>query len=182
MSIKFRLDVITLRGKEIIMDEKSQEQKVTVVFRDLLRWKWAIFVFTVIFFLASVLYSLLAPEYFRSENVFRIYSDNHSGTANSLVTQLGGLAGIPGLGSVGSSGQVELFEYLNSRRFQYEFITENGLKTRIFEECWSSDALKWQKPCSEDGPSLHAAHRSLQKIMKVIVDKKRQIHKVVVCS
>lgn len=92
--------------------------------------KWLICAITAVFAVSSVVYSLLATEWYQTE-VILAPADRRTG--QSSLGQLSGLANLAGV-SIGQGGNQEAIAVLRSRAYAREFIEKNGLTAVLLSQ------------------------------------------------
>ena len=112
--------------------------------------KWRIAAVTLLFTVISVVYALIATEWYRAE-VLLVPVEQSS--APSLDGQLGGLAALAGV-SVTGNESVEAVATLESREFARAFIDEFHLLPVFFAEDWDADEGQWFPGNSEEWPDI----------------------------
>ncbi len=116
---------------------------------------------------------LMTPRYRAVAVVVPVSGDMAaSGGMASLVRGLGGLASLAGIGLGGGSNREETLEYLRSRSFTTEFITENDLLPILFHEDWDARNRKWAVPEAEV-PTLGDAFELFSEDVLAITDDKK---------
>jgi LPS O-antigen subunit length determinant protein (WzzB/FepE family) len=101
-----------------------------------LKRKWIVVGFTLLFSVASVFYALSLPNMYKSTVVLLPAESAQGGGLAGLAGQLGvgGIAALAGvnLGSSGTDKAVEALEILTSWSFIEEFIEEQGIAAKVF--------------------------------------------------
>ena len=103
------------------------------LWRALMRGKWIIIGFTLVFSVASVFYALSLPNMYKSTAVLAP-AESSGGGLGKLAGQFGGLASLAGinLGGGGSNKTAEALEILQSWAFIEEFIQEQNIAAQVF--------------------------------------------------
>jgi uncharacterized protein involved in exopolysaccharide biosynthesis len=117
--------------------------------------KWRIIGVTFVFAVLSVVYALVATEWFRAEVLLAPAEERN---VSPLQTQLGGIAALAGL-SIGSGDTVEAVATLKSREFAREFIEDHGLLTVLFADEWDAAGQRWLVDDPRDQPDMRDAVR-----------------------
>ena len=117
------------------------------------RGKWIIIAVTAVFAIGSVVYALMAEEWYRAE-VLIAPADEKS--TSGLGGQLGGLAALAGV-SVGGGNSAEAVAVLESRDFAREFIEDLDLVPVFFADEWDDIAGRWTGDDPEDWPEIRGA-------------------------
>lgn len=114
--------------------------------------KYLIIAVTVFFALASVVYALLATEWFRAEAILMPAEEQS-------MPALGGLSGLAALAgvSVGGGSSIEAVATLKSRELAREFIEELGLLQVVFADDWNADLHRWSGADPEKWPDMRDA-------------------------
>lgn len=130
-------------------ERQSPPMESEISLRDLweILWggKWLAIAVTAVFAVGSVIYVLLAAEWYRAEVTLAPAKER---TTPSLSGQLGGLAALAGV-SVGGTDASEAIATLRSREFARAFIGDFSLLTVFFADEWSVDHQRW----SADDPA-----------------------------
>ncbi|WDE13284.1 GNVR domain-containing protein [Thalassomonas haliotis] len=159
-----------------------------------LLWQSKIFIIamTLVFAVASVVYSIGLPNKYLSEGVFS-YGKSTDGDMSSSLSQLGGLASLAGI-SLGKNGganeqQVDM-ALLKSRHFISFFIEKNDILIPLFAgeewdpntnklllnpEIYDAEKQEWVRPMKfpfESKPSAQEAFLAFQQLLVVAEDKK----------
>lgn len=119
--------------------DRDDEISVRELWDTLWRGKWLVISVTALFAVGSVLYALLATEWYRAEVTLAPAKER---TTPSLAGQLGGLAALAGV-SVGGTDSSEAIATLRSREFARAFIDELSLLPLFFADEWSVDHQRW---------------------------------------
>jgi uncharacterized protein involved in exopolysaccharide biosynthesis len=117
--------------------------------------KWRIIGVTFVFALLSVVYAILATEWFRAEVLLAPAEEQN---VSALQTQLGGIAALAGV-SIGSGDSVEAVATLKSRDFARGFIEEYGLLTVFFADAWDAVNQRWLVEDPRKQPDMRDAVR-----------------------
>ena len=115
--------------------------------------KWIVIVLTVVFAVGSVVYALLAEEWYRAE-VLLAPADEKS--TSGLSGQLGGLAALAGV-TVGGGDSVEAVAVLESRDFARKFIEDFKLLPVFYSEEWDGSASRWIGDDPQEWPEIRGA-------------------------
>jgi len=142
---------------------------------DLWRIVWQgrllIIAITAVFTLSSVVYALLATQWFRAEVVL-ITTKRNSG----LTGQMGNLAGLASLAGVKIDQQgdnAEALAVLRSRDFARAFIEEMNLIPVLFADDWDAKAGRWKSSNPEDWPDVRDAVRYFERVIYHVTDDKK---------
>lgn len=122
---------------------------------------------------ATIIAVLRMPPIFRAETQLAPASTEGKAGLGSLMSQLGGLPSLVGLGATGQTSQAdEHLAVLRSRRFIDGFIEESNLMPILFAEFWDRSAGRWTTP-PEDTPTRWQASELFRKaVLSVAADKK----------
>lgn len=165
---------------------------VREVFGVVWRAKWPIIAITVVFAIASVVFSIQQPNIYTSEALLAPASEDQGGGLSALASQFGGLASLAGvnLSGKGGSDKSELaLEVLKSRKFTSDFIQRHNIlpdlmavskweqennkiiyNPKIYDEqqqLWVREVDAPYKP----EPSMQEAYKAFSKIITVGKDK-----------
>jgi uncharacterized protein involved in exopolysaccharide biosynthesis len=157
----------------LVPADEAERQKLGI--RDLwdILWrrKWLIIAITALFAVSTVVYVLLADQWFKAEVVL-VPAKKNAG----LPGQLGGLAGLASLAGVNIGDKdesVEALAVLRSNDFAREFINAHALLPVLFADQWDSERKTWKSPNREDWPDERDAVRFFQKSICQVMDDKR---------
>ena len=130
--------------------------------------KWRIIGVTFMFALLSVVYAILATEWFRAEVLLAPAEERN---VSPLQSQLGGIAALAGV-SIGSGDSVEAVATLKSREFARGFIEEHGLLTLLFADAWDAANQRWLVDDPRKQPDIRDAVRYFHEdILRVNEDR-----------
>lgn len=136
----------------------------TIVWSSKLRIIGITFAFTV----ASIMYALLATEWYRAEVLL---APAEARNASPLQNQLGGLAALAGM-SLGGSDSVEAVATLQSREFARAFIEEQGLLPVLLDYQWDPEEERWLEKDPSKQPDIRdAVRRFHEKVLRVEEDR-----------
>jgi LPS O-antigen subunit length determinant protein (WzzB/FepE family) len=107
--------------------------------REIWAAKWKIIAVTLLFSAASLIYALLAEEWFRAEVLLAPPNDR----AAAPLGQLSGLASLAGV-RIGGGDAVEAVATLKSREFAREFIEDHSLVTVLLADEWDHELERWR--------------------------------------
>lgn len=122
----------------------------------------------------AVAVAFLLPPVYRAEVLLAPVSDDQSGAAAGLTSQLGGIASLAGISLGGSGGgKDEFIAILQSRVLSDFFVRENNLLPILFEDDWDAAAGKWKSSDPVDVPTLWDAFKLMdKKVRQIVIDKK----------
>ena len=132
------------------------------------RGKWIIIAVTAVFAIGSVVYALLATEWYRAEVLLAPAEER---SVQGLGGQLGGLVALAGV-SVGGGGSAEAIAVLKSREFARAFIGDFDLVPVFFHEKWDAANSVWLGDDPEKWPEIRDAIKYFnEKVLKVSVSR-----------
>ena len=156
--------------------------------------KKTIFAVTICFCIASIIYSILQPNIYKSEALLMPVPESQGGGLSALAGQFGGIASLAGvdLNSGGPDQTVIALETLKSRTFIKEFIDEHELmplliaskgwdrknqKLIIDDGIYNTSSKKWIKSRSSRAgvPTDNQAYVAFRKILHISQDKKSSL-------
>jgi len=117
------------------------------------RRKLLIVAITAVFALSSVVYALLATEWYRAEVVL---APTDSKSTQGLAAQLGGIASLAGI-TVGSTSTAEPLAVLGSRDFARSFIEDYDLVKVLFDDEWDESTDSWKSNDPKKQPDIREA-------------------------
>lgn len=130
--------------------------------------KWHIIGISFAFAVLSLLYALLATEWYRAEVLLAPAEDR---TTSPLQGQLGGLAALAGV-YIGAGDSVEAVATLKSREFARDFIEGQGLLPVLFEDEWDPAGQHWLVDDPREQPDIRdAVRRFHEDILRVDEDR-----------
>lgn len=132
----------------------TDEIDLTELARILWRGKWIVIGVTMLVAAWSIVYALGLTHWYRSEVL--LATAEARTTNQSIVSQLGGLAGLAGI-SVGGGGNVEPLAVLRSRDFTRAFIEDQNLLPILFADGWNAEAGRWTDEDPEQWPDIRDA-------------------------
>jgi len=143
---------------------ENDEVSLRDLWHVLVRGKWLIIAVTAAFAAGSLLYAVMAEEWYRSDVLL---APTDAKSTPSFGGQLGGLAALAGV-SVGGGGGAESLAVLTSRDFVRGFIEEHDLMPILFEEQWNASQGTWALARNEDAPDIREAVKFfLEHVLKV---------------
>ena len=134
-------------------DLSEEEIRLAELWNIVWSGKWRIIGVTFVFAVLSVVYALVATEWFRAEALLAPAEERN---VTPLQTQLGGIAALAGL-SIGSGDTVEAVATLKSRDFAREFIEDHGLLTVLFADDWDAAGQRWLADDPREQPDMRDA-------------------------
>ena len=134
-------------------DLSEEEIRLAELWNIVWSGKWRIIGVTFVFAVLSVVYALVATEWFRAEALLAPAEERN---VAPLQTQLGGIAALAGL-SIGSGDTVEAVATLKSRDFAREFIEDHGLLTVLFADDWDAAGQRWLADDPREQPDMRDA-------------------------
>lgn len=126
--------------------------------------------------------SLMMPNIYRAEVLLAPVKtdDAKGGGLASALGGLGGLASMAGISLGGGGSTEENLAVLKSRDFLWKFVQENKLMPVLFEDAWDERQKKWKETDPKKQPGQLDAHRLVNDIMSVGMDKKTNLITVAV--
>lgn len=145
------------------------------LFGSLYRAKWLILALVTVFTILGVVYMFLATPIYRAQVVVvPVGDDAESQGLSPLLSQFGGIAGLPaGLGRDSGVGlKNEALATLESRSFLTDFIRSYELLPILFAKKWDADNDQWLPEYADDPPTYAKAQRKFKRqIMNVREDR-----------
>lgn len=130
--------------------------------------KWTVAGITLAFAVLSVVYALMATEWYRAEVLLAPAEERN---ISPLQTQLGGIAALAGM-TFSAGDSVEAVATLKSREFARDFIEERGLLPVLFADDWDPDEQRWLIDDPGDQPDIRdAVRRFHEDILRVDEDR-----------
>lgn len=144
---------------------------------ELWRGKWIVLGVTAFFAVSSIVYSLLATEWYRAEVLL---APPNSKSTMSIGGDLGGLAALAGV-TVGGSDTAKALATLRSREFAGGLINELDLLPTLFADLWDEENGKWAPGDSRKWPDARDGIRYFhRKVLRVNEDRRTGLITVVV--
>jgi len=123
--------------------------------------------------LGIVLAFIITPIY-RAETILAAVPDpGQMPGIEALGGQLGGVAGLLGLGRIGESRTQEYLAALRSRVLTNKFIAENNLIPILFEDRYEKDNGGWILRAGEEEPSIEDAYKLFHEKVRHINESKQ---------
>ena len=136
----------------------------------LFKYKAMIIVIISIFALASVLYALSLPKYYRA-SILVVSAEQGSKPLTSLSGLLGSISstggGMSPFASSGISSEIAL-SVLTSRRFIETYIKDNNLLPILFKDAWDEKNNAW---IGTDAPTLFDGYGKISNSFEIDFDK-----------
>ncbi|MGQ3058004.1 MAG: Wzz/FepE/Etk N-terminal domain-containing protein [Nevskia sp.] len=156
------------------MDQPSEEISLRELFDALWSRRLLIALLSFGFGATAAVVSLLMPEKYEASVVLSPVEDSGSGKlGGALLSQLGGLASLTGLGS-GSTGQKSVaLATLQSHALTESFIRDNNLLPVLYPDDWDASAKRWLSDDPEDIPTPWKAEDMFAKKVRTIAEDKK---------
>ena len=116
--------------------------------------KWITLTVTSITVVLSIIYALSLTHWYRSEVLLAPTEERT--TSQSLAGQLGGIAGLVGIG-ISAGSNVEALAVLRSRDFTRAFIEDQNLLPVLFADRWNGAEGRWMDEDPNEWPDLRNA-------------------------
>jgi len=156
--------------EEVFASAAHDEISLRDLWHILWRGKSIIVAVTTVFFMFSVMYSLLATEWYRAE-VLLVPAEDQS--TSSIGGQLGGLAALAGVSVEGDGVGVEALAVAKSREFARAFIEDFNLLPVFFSEDWDAENNRWLGSDPQDWPDIRSAVKFFhENLLRVTEDSK----------
>ncbi|MDQ6964531.1 MAG: Wzz/FepE/Etk N-terminal domain-containing protein [Mariprofundales bacterium] len=134
------------------------------------RNKWLIILVSLLVGVVAAAISLQMPNIYKAEVLLAPASESKA--PGGGLGGLGGLAALAGV-SIGGGGNVEKsLAVLKSRKFLWQFITEEKLLPKLFEDDWDAVKKGWRESADDEHPDLWDGYRGLLDILSATQDKK----------
>ena len=134
--------------------------------------RWLLFFFTVSFTFIAILISLLMTPIFKADVLMVAVSDEANNAGSSkIVSQLGGLASLAGIGVGVGGSKDEAVAKLMSREFTERFIKENNIIPLLFEDMWDPENNQWLSDDDEDIPTVWDAIQAFGGVRSISEDR-----------
>lgn len=133
--------------------------------------KWLIIGITSVFTVVSIVYALLATQWFRAEVALM-----PAHPRQALSAQLGGLAGLASLAGLNISERgdtAEALAVLRSREFTRSFIEELNLLPVLLADKWDAQAGRWKGSDPEKWPDERDAVKYFENRVRRIAENKK---------
>tara|TARA_B100000945_G_C20337162_1_gene575508 strand:+ start:176 stop:1087 length:912 start_codon:yes stop_codon:yes gene_type:complete len=130
-------------------------------FVEIFKW-YRVFIFSIAGILAtiSLIYSFfITPMYIAQVKVMPSAQIMGGSSSGSALSGLGGLAGLAGI-SLGGNNEFEKYlAIFKSRKFIEDFIEEENLLPKLFDEYWDKDLQEWKDGRNRTVRSGHGQYR-----------------------
>lgn len=136
-------------------------------------WKerWLVIAITAACTIISIVYALLATQWWRAEVVL-VQAHQSQGLTGQLGN-LAGLASLAGLSITERGDTVEALAVLRSREFIQAFIEEQKLLPVLFADDWDAKAGRWKSSDPEQQPDLRDAVKLFENRIRSITENKK---------
>jgi len=121
--------------------------------------------------LAGAYYFTATPKYQADVTVMPLDDSEGGGRLGGLISQLGGVGSMLGIGLDGESTARRNLAVFKSRAFAEKFIEAKGLMPVLFEKRWNAQAKTWKQD-GKDPPTLSEGVRALEKIRTIADDRR----------
>ena len=125
---------------------RASDAGMLEIFRFFLRHFWLISGISVAFGVLTYAASFLMTPVYRAEIVLVSVEESGGGAISSLLSNLGGLGRLAGLGGSSTSRKDEALAMLQSRTFVSAFIATNEGFAAMYPDLWDTEADKWTVP------------------------------------
>jgi uncharacterized protein involved in exopolysaccharide biosynthesis len=139
----------------------------------LLGAKWQILAGTIVFASLAALPAWLLPKSYRAAVLLSPVTNTGSsqlGALGSIVSQIGGFAGLAGLSVGGDSKKSESTAVLQSEALTEKYIIENNLLPVLFWKKWDAKAGKWKPGDPDSTPTLWKANNLFKKQVRSVTN------------
>lgn len=156
----------------------SNEIMLTEVLSIVASSKLAITAFIVLFTGIFATIAHLKPDIYRAEIKMIPQQKNNSFSHSNSFEGIGSLVGMVGFGA--NSGDIDLItETLTSKKLIRQFISEQKLKTILFEKDWDKNAKSWTKRNSKQNePSDWDSYNKFQKLLHLVQKRGSRVLKL----
>jgi uncharacterized protein involved in exopolysaccharide biosynthesis len=136
-------------------------------------WKdrWLIIAITATCAIISIVYALLATQWWRAEVVL-VQAHQRQGLSGQLGS-LAGLASLAGLNISERGDSAEALAVLRSREFTQSFIEEQKLLPVLFADKWDAKAGRWKSSDPEQQPDVRDAIKLFENRVRSITENKK---------
>lgn len=142
--------LVYVMPEEAILAISREELSLVDLWWTLWRRKWSIVLITSLFSVLSIVYALMATEWYKATVLLAPASESSS---QGLSGALGGLVSLTGV-SIGGNSDVEALAVLESRGFAASFIEDRGLLQKFFADEWDPESNDWISSDPEDRPDI----------------------------
>ena len=131
----------------VIMYEADDEIDLLELARTIWKGKKLIIWIVAVCTLATIILSLVMTNIYTAQAVIKpVLPDRATSRFSPLASQLGGLAGMAGIGMPTPSSSVEIANLLKSNVLKKEMIEHYQLLPILFSKQWDADNKTWKKP------------------------------------
>ena len=156
----------------MLRDEISLREVV----EHLLQRKWSVLCITGVLTLAAAIVAWTVPKMYRASIIVSPVTNTpgSSGTsAGSMLSQLGGLASLAGLGLGPENKRYEAVAVLQSETITEDYIRNNNLLPVLYPRLWDTAANRWKPADPGDIPTVwKATQRFKRHIANVTTDSR----------
>ncbi|MCB0257445.1 MAG: hypothetical protein KDI55_27290 [Anaerolineae bacterium] len=124
----------------------QQRENATIadVLLEVWRLRWWLVGAMLVPALFAFLYAMLASPVYKASVLVRVVSEEQGRPLDSLISQVGGLASLAGMSSLGKGdGRVEPLAVLKSRSLAEDFIKQENLRPVLFPKWWDAESERW---------------------------------------
>ena len=115
---------------------------------------------TVVCLVLGIIYAQMLPSKYQVKVIVAPTDDQ--GVAG-MMQQIGGLAALAGISSVGGGSEVRKhINIVKSLVFLQFFVKENKLLPMVFENCWDKKINKWGESCKDSPPTVLDAAKTIR--------------------
>jgi uncharacterized protein involved in exopolysaccharide biosynthesis len=130
------------------------------VLRELWRIRWWLAASALVPAILAFTYAKFAIPVYKASVLVKVVAEEQGGAFDGLISQVGGLASLTGLSSLGKGdGRIEPLALLRSRSLAEDFIKQENLRPFLFPDWWIAESAS----CIKSGPGGPPAGRTVRK-------------------
>lgn len=164
---------LTLHLQNLVVADESSTADLAQACSWLWRGRLFIAAITAVAAVASIVYVLLAPPWYRAQTV--LVPAEQPSLAGGLAGSLGALGGLVGLDNLrmGGGGVAESLAMLTSAEFTADFIAANNLLPVLFAEDWDAAKGEWSGHVSGWEPDMRDAIKLFDERVRTVREDKK---------
>lgn len=165
--------VVCVIAKDVLDLERRDTTFGQELLSALWRGRWLLIVSVLAFGLLSLVYALVATQWFLAEVVLTPASTRNSQGLTSQLAGLGAIAELADLNLGAARNSDEPIAVLKSRDFARQFIQERDLLLVLLRDQWDAQAGRWKERDPHRQPDVRDAVRYFDKnVLQVLEDKR----------
>ncbi|MGB7741052.1 MAG: Wzz/FepE/Etk N-terminal domain-containing protein [Steroidobacteraceae bacterium] len=164
---------LTLHLQNLVVADESSSADLAQAWSWLRKGRSFIATVTALAAIASGIYVLLAPPWYRAQTL--LVPADESSLPGGLAGSLGALGGLVGLGNLrmGGGSSAESIAMLTSTEFTADFIEANNLVPVLFADDWDAAKGRWSRKVAGREPDLRDAVKLFDERVRIVREDKK---------